>query len=324
MFNVILRNNFKKLIFFISILFLFNLSFLYSDNFTLAQNNIPSNSIDYRLLEPLDSNGDGTVSIKAGSINTYLNGLLRYLLIFVAIASGFYLVYGGIQYLTTDMNNLRMEGKETIKRVIIGLVFIFSIWTIFNSINPELLNNNFILSESRASEDANSSDPDTSNPLTEARPSENTPDGKIKVCVEGFVVVSGIEVCSTIKDKVKNMIDAAAKDNIILTGSGRRSVERQVQLRRQNCGTTEYDIYKKPSGQCNPETAIPGRSAHEQGLAIDFQNTCFTANRNTSNARNCAQSGNKNFLWLEANAKNYGFRNLVNGTEPWHWSTTGR
>ena len=52
--------------------------------------------------------------------------------------------------------------------------------------------------------------------------------------------------------------------------SARRTQEEQIGLRRKNCGTTDYDIWQKPSGECSPETAIPGRSRHETGQAVDF------------------------------------------------------
>lgn len=52
--------------------------------------------------------------------------------------------------------------------------------------------------------------------------------------------------------------------------SGRRSTAEQIEIRRKNCGTTQYDIYQKPSSQCSPPTAIPGRSKHETGEAVDL------------------------------------------------------
>jgi hypothetical protein len=52
--------------------------------------------------------------------------------------------------------------------------------------------------------------------------------------------------------------------------SGFRSNQEQIALRRAHCGTTFYDIYQRPSSQCSPPTAIPGRSQHEKGLAVDL------------------------------------------------------
>jgi LAS superfamily LD-carboxypeptidase LdcB len=81
-----------------------------------------------------------------------------------------------------------------------------------------------------------------------------------------------------------------------------------VALRRQNCGTTHYAIYQKPASQCSPPTAIPGRSRHERGLALDFN----------SKGKSLTAS---DFSWLKANAGRYGLKNLP--SERWHWSTDG-
>jgi D-alanyl-D-alanine carboxypeptidase len=57
-------------------------------------------------------------------------------------------------------------------------------------------------------------------------------------------------------------------------------------------------------------TAIPGRSLHELGLAVDI-----TAGGSSLTA------GSPGFRWLAANAATYGYVNLP--SEPWHWSITG-
>lgn len=62
----------------------------------------------------------------------------------------------------------------------------------------------------------------------------------------------------------------AAKGKVWIV-SGRRSIEEQVQLRREHCGPTSYDIWQRPSSQCSPPTAVPGRSKHNSGLAADLR-----------------------------------------------------
>ncbi len=106
---------------------------------------------------------------------------------------------------------------------------------------------------------------------------------------------------------VMSLIADAKAAGLQLSGSSFRTTDSQVSLRTTNCGSTSYDIYEKPSGECNPPTAIPGTSMHEQGLAIDFNN--------------CGDHGTACYGWLSANAANYGLKNLP--SEPWHWSTTG-
>lgn len=107
------------------------------------------------------------------------------------------------------------------------------------------------------------------------------------------------------------MLDAARADGVILGGGGYRDSSLQIQLRRQNCGTSNYAIYEMPPSLCSPPTARPGTSNHERGLAIDF-----TYNGGSMGTRN-----NPGYIWLAANAARFGFYNLP--SEPWHWSIDG-
>lgn len=102
-----------------------------------------------------------------------------------------------------------------------------------------------------------------------------------------------------------NMIQAAAKDGVQLYGGGFRSYQSQIALRIQHgCGgALLYDRGCKG----HPPTAVPGRSNHEEGLAVDFKNS--------------SSHGTAVYRWLAANASKYGIYNLP--SEAWHWSTTG-
>lgn len=119
--------------------------------------------------------------------------------------------------------------------------------------------------------------------------------------------VHGITVNTSISGQVSAMIEAAAADGVSLSGSGYRSSQRQIELRMAHCGTSYYAIWIMRSGSCSPPTAIPGRSLHERGLAIDFIN--------------CSSHSTDCFQWLDDNASDFGLHNLP--SEPWHWSTTG-
>ena len=107
------------------------------------------------------------------------------------------------------------------------------------------------------------------------------------------------------------MLAAAEADGIILRGGGYRDPASQIALRKAHCGPTEYDIWQKPASQCHPPTAPPGKSMHEQGLAIDF----------TWNGTVITSRSSPAFVWLAANANSFGFYNLP--SEPWHWSING-
>lgn len=123
--------------------------------------------------------------------------------------------------------------------------------------------------------------------------------------------VNGITVASSVADRVRGLLNAAAADGINLSGYGYRDFNMQISLRRQNCGTSDYAIWEMPPDSCSPPTARPGYSYHERGLAIDF----------TANGRFINSRSNPGFVWLAANAGRFGFYNLP--SEPWHWDTRG-
>ena len=122
---------------------------------------------------------------------------------------------------------------------------------------------------------------------------------------------NGITVASRIRGKLAALIATAARDGIVFSGGGYRSSRAQVQLRAAHCGNSTYGIYQAPASSCRPPTARPGRSMHEQGLAVDFQQGGRTLTR-----------GSSGYRWLRANGAKYGFFNLP--SEPWHWSVNGR
>ena len=123
--------------------------------------------------------------------------------------------------------------------------------------------------------------------------------------------VQGIWVHRSIAGNVQNLLNAASAAGFTLRGGGFRDSQAQINTRRNNCGPTHYDIYEKPASQCSPPTAIPGRSMHERGLAIDF----------TSSGSLITSRSNPAFQWLANNAARFGLYNLP--SEPWHWSTNG-
>ena len=123
--------------------------------------------------------------------------------------------------------------------------------------------------------------------------------------------VGGIQVNATIAEPVGALLSAAAADGFTLGGGGYRDPSRQIELRRANCGSTQYAIWEMPASECSPPTARPGQSRHEQGLAIDF----------THDGRLITSRSQAAFVWLAANAPAFGFAN--HPAEPWHWSTNG-
>jgi D-alanyl-D-alanine carboxypeptidase len=120
--------------------------------------------------------------------------------------------------------------------------------------------------------------------------------------------VYGITVNKIVAYPFQRMIDDAAKAGIKMSGGGFRTKQQQIALRTTNgCP----DVWTAPASSCRVPTAIPGRSLHELGLAIDLSYGGKTIPNHNSPA----------YKWLAANASKYGFTNLP--SEAWHWSITG-
>jgi peptidoglycan hydrolase CwlO-like protein len=149
-------------------------------------------------------------------------------------------------------------------------------------------------------------------------PAVATPASVVRPAPGGLATVTcphggSVTVAGSIAGNVQALLDAAADDGVSLCAvSGWRSPQKQIELRRAHCGSSNYAIYYMPASRCSPPTARPGSSLHERGLAIDF----------SCNGGGAIRYGNSCWDWLAAHANDYGLYNLP--SEPWHWSTSGR
>jgi len=128
-------------------------------------------------------------------------------------------------------------------------------------------------------------------------------------CEGGGEIIVAVQIAQGVRDLL-GTAKAAGYNKLCDAGprSSYRSTQDQIVLRKRHCGTSEYEIYRKPSGECRPATAIPGTSNHEKGLAIDF---------NVGSVPGSA-------TWLKENAPKYGLKLCASCKEPWHFSTNGR
>jgi D-alanyl-D-alanine carboxypeptidase len=119
--------------------------------------------------------------------------------------------------------------------------------------------------------------------------------------------VYGTTVHRNVAYGYRRMVDDAKKAGISISGGGFRTRQRQIELRTINgC----LDVWTAPASSCRVPTAIPGRSLHEIGMAVDV-----TSGGKTITSKSPA------FKWLQVHADEYGFVNLP--SEAWHWSITG-
>jgi len=237
----------------------------------------------------------------------YLNIMIKLILGIAAVLAMVMIVMGGIEYMTSELISGKEAGKETVTHAILGLLIALGAYLILNTINPQLLSVCLDTLPKATIE---------IDPETETAPQTGyyQVTGNTENCKEGYTDItvstpgnpSKINICKSISSNLGNMLTRAKEKGIILSGSGSRSYDTQVNLRREHgCP----DIYNSPSSACHPPTARPGHSMHESGKAIDFN-----CNGQSMRDSSC-------FAWLRTNAGFYGFQNL--SSEPWHWSING-
>jgi hypothetical protein len=166
--------------------------------------------------------------------------------------------------------------------------------------------------EAEADPEPWSSPDDGEEPVAETPAPTPAPSRSYDIAYVDTTWVWGIEVASDIAPQLEALLEAAYADGLELTGSGYRNIVDQIEIRRIVCGPTDYDIWERPSWECSPPVARPGRSMHEKGLAVDFTGPGGDLVRSQASPT---------FQWLAVNAARFGFYNLP--SEPWHWSTTG-
>lgn len=90
----------------------------------------------YNLLSPLPNTGGQTSTSDFGG---YLNQMFRLAIGLAAIFAVFFMVVGGIEYMSTDAWTGKKDGMKKIQNAFWGLVLVLASWLILNTINPDIL-----------------------------------------------------------------------------------------------------------------------------------------------------------------------------------------
>lgn len=258
---------------------------------------------EYTLLAPIGNikaiGGDGR------TLGDYINLMVKIFLGICGALAVIMIIIYGVQWMGTDSVFGKTEAKQHIGGALMGLVLALGSWMLLNTVNPDLLGGELKIGQVSVEIEGDAMEANDELPPTGTAAAR---------CPEGIYLATtdkgGVfPTCKTMTENIKNMINSAWNQNMQITGFGFRSKKRQEELRAQNCGGIT-NVYKS-SAKCKPDTAIPGTSMHESGLAFDLR--CEGVKISTHD--------NKCYIWLKANANKYGLKNL--SSEPWHWSTTG-
>ena len=94
---------------------------------------------EYELLAPIPLDGADSEPAETTNAEQYIEGIFT---LIIAIAGGLAVVriiFGGIQYMSTDAFEGKSEAKNTIQNAIWGLLLAISAWLILFTINPDLI-----------------------------------------------------------------------------------------------------------------------------------------------------------------------------------------
>jgi hypothetical protein len=117
------------MIFFILVMFVAPLV-----TFGIAPPNPEEENTTYHPLVDLPFIDKGDSSLKG-----YLEGIFKLLLSLSILFAVIMVTLGGVLYMTTDAIGGKAEGKDMIRRALLGLLLALVSWIILNTINPDLL-----------------------------------------------------------------------------------------------------------------------------------------------------------------------------------------
>jgi hypothetical protein len=98
----------------------------------------------YNLLQPLPGVGSVYNPISTPgqptNLSSYLNPMITVFIGICAVLAVVMILFGGIEYMTSELISSKEAGKERIRNALLGLVLALGAWTILYTINPNLLN----------------------------------------------------------------------------------------------------------------------------------------------------------------------------------------
>jgi hypothetical protein len=109
---------------------------------------------EYCLLAPIPV-GEGGAQAEKTTAETFIPGLFRLGIMLATGLAVLYIIWGGVQYMSTDAWGGKNDAKDTIWNAVMGLLLALSAWLIIATINPNLMNFNLSIERFEIKEDVN-------------------------------------------------------------------------------------------------------------------------------------------------------------------------
>ncbi len=120
----------------------FNYIFSVFLSFLILKTDIVFAKVDY---VPLVSDGPLNNAAKSANLSEFLITIYNFGVGIAVALSVLFIIFGGIQYMTTDAMFKKEEGRKRITAAVAGLLIALSSWIILNQINPKIFQNDLTL-----------------------------------------------------------------------------------------------------------------------------------------------------------------------------------
>ncbi len=112
--------------------------------------NFNTNGQKYCVLAPIAGFIEDTVQISPQGLTEYLNTVFRFGIALAGLLAVIMIIWGGLEYLSTDAINGKSEGKKKIQEAFQGLALALLSWLILYTINPQILSTNLTIEKIQA------------------------------------------------------------------------------------------------------------------------------------------------------------------------------
>jgi hypothetical protein len=189
----------------------------------------------YNLLEPLPL-GPNNEEVTTVTTQNYIPGLFRLIIGIAGVLAVVRIIWGGIQYMSTDAFQGKNDAKNTITNAIWGLLLAMTAWLIVYTINPKLVNFNLNIPRQTIS----------SIPIPDNR---------------------GPESLALTHEQAYNQFRAASinVEPVLLAGIKQKTVDEVINLRR-SCANCEIAVTSATGG-----THAAGECSHANGYKVDLR-----------------------------------------------------
>jgi len=108
-------------------------------NVALAQTT-QSNQLEYVVLAPLPDVGTESGGVtKISNLASYIRGMFQFLIGLAVLLAVIMIIFGGIEYMTTDAISGKSAGKQRINNALLGLLLAIGSYLILYTIDPSIL-----------------------------------------------------------------------------------------------------------------------------------------------------------------------------------------